>query len=155
MSETNVPTLATNKKGLHDYQVIEKMETGIVLSGPEVKSVKAGQINLLGSYISIDSKSQAWLVDAHISSYKQATSSQQNYSPTQKRKLLLHKREIDYLRGKSKEKGLTIMPISVYTKGSLIKLELGLAKGKRKKDKREIIKKRDIDRDIRRRLRNK
>lgn len=150
-----MPTLATNKKGLHDYKVIEKFETGIVLSGPEVKSVKAGQINLKGSYISIDGKNQAWLVDAHVSSYKQAASVQQKYSPTQKRRLLLHKREIDYLRGKSKEKGLTIMPISVYTKGSLIKVELGLAKGKKQRDKRDIIKKRESDRQIRRHMRQK
>ena len=150
-----MPTLATNKQGLHDYKIIKKMETGIVLSGPEVKSVKAGQINLKGSYISIDSKSQAWLVDAHVSSYKQAASSQKNYSPTQKRKLLLHKREIDYLRGKSKEKGLTILPISVYTKGSLIKLGIGIVKGKKKQDKRQIIKKREVDREIRRKLKQR
>jgi len=150
-----MPTLAINKKGLHDYKVIEKFETGIVLSGPEVKSTKAGQINLLGSYISIDTQNQAWLVEAHISAYKHAASAQKKYSPIQKRRLLLHKREIDYLRGKSKEKGLTIMPISVYTKGSLIKVEVGLVKGKRQRDKREIIKKRDSDRQIRRQMRQK
>ena len=147
-----MPIIATNKKALHDYQILEKFEAGIVLSGPEVKSVKAGQINLKGSYISIDSKSQAWLVDAHIASYKPAASIQTNYQPSQRRKLLLRKKEIDYLRGKNKEKGLTILAISGYTKGSLIKLEIAVAKGKKQYDKRETIKKREIDREIRRKL---
>lgn len=150
-----MPTLATNKHGLNDYLVLEKMETGIVLSGPEVKSVKAGQINLKGSYISIDATSQAWLTDAHVSPYKQAAAHQKNYTPTQPRKLLLHKKELDYLRGKVKESGLTIMPISVYTKGSLIKVELGLVRGKKQYDKRATIKKREVDRQIRRAMRRK
>lgn len=148
-------SITVNKKALADYTVIEKFESGIVLSGPEVKSVKAGQINLKGSYVSVGPTDDVYLVDAHISSYKQAAANQKNYSPTQKRKLLLKKREIDYLRGKSREKGLTIMPISVYTKGSLIKVELGLVKGKRQYDKRESIKKKELDRNIRRQLRRK
>ena len=150
-----MPTIATNKKALHDYKVLEKFEAGIVLSGPEVKSVKAGQINLKGSYISIDNQSQVWLIDAHISLYKPAASVQTDYQPGQKRKLLLNSKEIDYLRGKEKEKGLTILPISVYTKGSLIKLEIAIAKGKKQHDKREIIKKREINREIRRKIRHK
>jgi SsrA-binding protein len=144
--------LTTNKQALHDYQVLEKLEAGIVLSGPEVKSVKAGQINLKGSYISVDNKSQVWLINAHIAPYRPAASVQANYDPNQNRKLLLRQKEIDYLRGKSKEKGLTILPISVYTKGSLIKLEIGVARGKKQYDKRETIKKREIDREIRRKL---
>jgi len=150
-----MPTIATNKKGLFEHRVIEKVEAGIVLSGPEVKSVKAGQINLKGSYISIDNQSQVWLIGAHISAYKPSAAIQKKYDPTQKRKLLLNKKEIDYLRGKEKEKGLTILPISVYTKGSLIKVEIGLVKGKKQKDKREIIKKRELDREIRRKIRQK
>ncbi|MAF13982.1 MAG: SsrA-binding protein [Parcubacteria group bacterium] len=150
-----MPNFATNKKALHDYTVIEKFEAGIVLSGPEVKSVKAGQINLKGSYISIDSKSELWLVGAHISSYKPAVSVQTDYQPDRSRKLLLRNKEIDHLRGKSKEKGLTILPISVYTKGSLIKLEIGIVKGKKKQDKRQTIKKREVDREIRRKLKQR
>lgn len=150
-----MPTITTNKKALANYQVLEKFEVGIVLKGPEVKSVKAGQINLKGSYITIDNKSQVWLIGAHIASYKPAKSAQTNYQPTQSRKLLLNKKEIDYLRGREKEKGLTILPISVYTKGSLIKLEIGLVKGKKQYDKRAIIKKREVDRQIRRALRGK
>ena len=150
-----MPTLATNKKALFDHTVIEKFEAGIVLSGPEVKSVKQGQVNLKGSYISIDNKSQVFLIGAHVSAYKPAKAIQDGYKPSQDRKLLLNKKEIDYLRGKEKEKGLTIIPISVYTKGSLIKVGLGLVKGKKKHDKREIIKKRELDREIRRKLRRK
>lgn len=150
-----MPKITTNKKALHDYQVLEKLEAGIVLSGPEVKSVKAGQINLKGSYISIDNNSEVWLVNTHIPPYKPAAASQTNYQPTRRRKLLLQKKEIDYLRGKSKEKGLTILPISVYTKGSLIKLEIGLVRGKKQYDKRVTIKKREIDREIRRKLKRK
>lgn len=149
-----MPTLATNKKGLYDYKILEKFEAGIVLSGPEVKSAKAGQINLKGSYISIDNQSQVWLIDAYVSLYKPAAAVQTDYRSDQKRKLLLNSKEIDYLRGKEKEKGLTILPISVYTKGSLIKLEIAIVKGKKQRDKREIIKKREIDRDIRRRLKH-
>jgi SsrA-binding protein len=147
-----MPNITTNKQGLHHYQILEKFEAGIVLSGPEVKSVKTGQINLKGSYISIDGQSQAWLVNAHIAPYKPASSLQSNYQPTKNRRLLLHKKDINYLLGKSRQTGLTILPISVYTKGSLIKLEVGLAKGKKKWDKREAIKKRDTDREIRRKL---
>ncbi len=126
-----MPTLATNKKGLFDHQILEKFEAGIVLTGPEVKSVKSGQINLKGSYVSTSQTDEVYLVNANISPYKPAAAIQTDYKPEQKRKLLLKKREIDYLRGKSREKGLTIMPISVYTKGSLIKLEIGLVQRKK------------------------
>ncbi len=150
-----MPNIATNKKALHDYQVLEKLEAGLVLSGPEVKSIKTGQINLKGSYVSINGKNQVYLVGAHISAYKPAAANQINYQATRNRKLLLNKKEINYLAGKSKERGLTIMPISVYTKGSLIKVELGLVRGKKQYDKRETIKKREIDREIRRKMRRK
>ena len=147
-----MPSIATNKKALYDYQVIEKFEAGIVLSGPEVKSVKGGNINLKGSYISIGHDDQISLIGAHIAPYKPAHAIQTSYNPTQNRRLLLNKKEIDYLRGKEKEKGLTIMPISVYTKGSLIKVEIALVRGKKQFDKRETIKKREDDRKIRRAL---
>ncbi|OGY53712.1 MAG: SsrA-binding protein [Candidatus Buchananbacteria bacterium RIFCSPLOWO2_01_FULL_46_12] len=148
-------TVATNKKALHDYQVLEKIEAGLVLSGPEVKSAKAGSINLTGSYVSIDGQSQAWLVGTHIAPYKPARAHQTDYQANQRRKLLLKKNEIDYLRGKEKEKGLTILPISVYTKGSLIKVEVALVRGKKQYDKRQSIKKREIDRQIRRAMKTR
>src|SRR3989338_4735055 len=147
-----MPQITTNKKALHDYQILEKLEAGLVLTGAEVKAIKNGQINLKGSYITIDQKSQAWLINVHVSPYKPARGSQTHYEPTQSRKLLLKKKEIDYLRGKSQEHGLTILPISVYTKGGLVKVEIGIAKGKKQFDKRRIIKKREVDREIRRHL---
>jgi len=150
-----MPTLATNKKVTHDYSILEKLEAGIVLTGPEVKAVKKGQINLVGSYISIDQQSEAWLIGAHISPYRPASSVQVNYDAAQRRKLLLSKTEIDFLLGKEKERGLTILPLSVYTKGSLIKVGVGICRGKRQFDKRESIKRRDVDREIGRVLRHK
>ena len=148
-----MPTLTTNKKALHNYQVLEKHEAGIILTGAEVKSVKGGQINLAGSYISTRDNA-LWLVNCHISPYKMA-STQQGYNPTHDRKLLLKRKEISSLIGTLSAKGLTVLPISVYTKGSLVKLEIGVCRGKKQFDKREIIKKRDTDRSIRRLLRNK
>ena len=145
-------TIAKNKKALHDYQVLEKLEAGIALLGPEVKSVKAGQINLKGSYVSIDNKMEAWLVGAHISPYKPASANQHKYQPTRTRKLIFHKKEIGHLLGKSREKGLTILPISVYTKGGLIKLAVAVVRGKKQHDKRQTIKKRESDREIRSKL---
>jgi len=150
-----MPNIATNKKGLSDYQILEKIEAGLVLSGPEVKSVKLSGIDLKGSYVSIDGGGQVWLVGTHVSPYRPAKSAQVGYQANQNRKLLLHQKEIDYLRGKQHERGLTIIPVSVYTKGSLIKVEIGIARGKKQYDKRESIKKREVDRQIRRTLRNK
>ncbi len=147
-----MPRITTNKQALHNYQVLETYEAGLVLNGAEVKSVKAGQINLKGSYVSIRDE-QMWLINAHISPYRPAR--HREYNPTHDRKLLLHKKEIASLIGKLKQKGLTLLPISVYTKGSLIKVELGLCRGKKQHDKRETIKKRESDRRIRRLLRNK
>jgi len=150
-----MPTLATNKRVPHDYSILEKLEVGIVLTGPEVKAVKNGQINLIGSHISIDRHSEAWLIGAHISPYRPASSVQTDYDATRSRKLLLGKIEIDFLLGKEKERGLTILPLSVYTKGSLIKVGIGICRGKRQFDKRESIKRRDVDRQIQRTLRKK
>jgi len=148
-----MPTFATNKKALFNYQVLEKYQAGIVLSGAEVKSVKLGQINLKGSYITTKNN-ELWLTNAHISPYKMA-SSQNDYNPTQSRKLLLTKKEISTLTGKLSAKGLTILPLSVYTKGSLIKVEIGVCRGRKKHDKRELIKKRESDRRLQRLMRGK
>ena len=147
--------IVSNKGLKTNYDILEKFTAGIVLSGPEVKSIKAGQINLKGSYISVNPGGEVWLVGAHIASYKPAASVQKDYQPNRARKLLLKKEEIDYLKGKLNQKGLTILPISVYTKGSLIKIELALVKGKKKHDKREALKKREIEREIRRKMRRK
>jgi len=140
-----------NKKAKFDYDILDKFEAGLVLTGPEVKSVKAGQINLKGSYITIKHKpkTEVFLINAHISKYKPA-GLQPDYEPTRSRKLLLHKKEINKLIGKMKEKGLTIVPLSVYTKHNRIKLEFGIGRGKKKFEKKETIKKRETKRKIER-----
>lgn len=147
-----MPTLAKNKYAYFNYQVLEEFEAGIILTGSEVKSVKHGQINLKGSYATLQ-ENELWLVNAYISPY-QLSSSQSGYDPEQRRKLLLNKKELDGLIGKMKAKGLTLMPLSVYTKGSLIKIKIGVCRGKKARDKREIIKKRESDINIRRMLKN-
>jgi len=145
-------TVTINKKAYHDYEILETFEAGIVLAGPEVKSVKYGKINLTGGYATIDSQNTPWLINVHISPYPPAAQVQQTYDPTQSRKLLLKKKEIATLAGKTKIRGLTIVPLRVYTKRGLVKIELGLTRGKKKWDKREIIKKREIEKKIKQRM---
>ena len=147
--------ITKNKNGLFNYETIEIYQAGIVLSGPEVKAVKNGQISLKGSYVTIDPKEEAWLIKAHISPYKPALNAQKTYDPDQKRKLLLKKKEISSLLGKNKQKGLTIIPINVYTKRGLIKVDIALARGKTKVDKRETIKNREAKREIQRTLKRR
>ena len=149
---TIMPTIAKNKYAYHDYQVLETFEAGIVLSGPEVKAAKAGQVNLKGAYITIDQNNEAWLINCNISAYKPAGISLKSYNPTHSRKLLIQKNELISARTKVQNSGLTILPLSVYTKGSLIKIEVGIVKGKKKYDKREDMKKRDTEREMRTRL---
>lgn len=148
-----MPTLATNKRALHDYHVLEKFEAGIVLSGSEVKSIKGGRCNLKGGYVTVRDN-EIWLMNVHISPYAMS-SSQRGYEPTQSRKLLLHEREIASLIGKLGTKGLTVLPLSIYTKQSLIKVKIAICRGKKFHDKRELIKKRDSDRQVQQLLRNK
>lgn len=149
--------ITENKKGLFNSKVLDKWQAGIILTGPEVKSVKMGKINLTGSYVSLvfnkrNQKPEAWLKNCHISPYPKAGYSQKNYEPTTPRKLLLNKQEINFLIGKEKTKGLTIIPVNVYIKNGLIKLEIALVQGLSKVDKREKIKKREIDKRIRQKL---
>lgn len=145
-------TLAINKKASFDYELIEKYEAGLVLFGYEVKSARDGQINLSGSYISVrgakNKRSQLYLVNASFSLYKMAKSIK-DYNPSRDRQLLLHKKEIDSLLGKKQQTGLTLIPLKIYTNHSFIKLEFALARGKKKFDKRESIKKRELDRRLR------
>ncbi len=145
-------TISTNKRALFDYKILERFEAGIVLFGHEVKSVKEGHINLKGSFITLKGK-EAFLTNANIPLYSHSGNIL-NYNPTRPRKLLLKKREIKALLGKVKTERLTLVPIRVYTKNRLIKVEFGMAKGKKKYDKREVIKKRDIEKRIRAKLKN-
>jgi SsrA-binding protein len=140
--------LATNNRAYFDYEVLETLEVGIVLEGPEVKSIKRGQVNLTGGYVTIDNHGIPWLTNISVSPYPPASQVQQNYDPSRSRKLLLKQKEINALIGKSRTRGLTIVPLKVYTKGGIIKVEIGLCRGKKKWDKRETIKKREIDRKI-------
>jgi SsrA-binding protein len=147
-----MPTLAFNKRSGFDYQILEKYEAGLALKGFEVKSIKLGHISLKESFVTIKG-SELYLTNAHITPYRQAGNIP-HYDPTAPRKLLLRKSEIKSLIGKYRSKGLTLVPIRVYTKGRLVKLEFGLGKGKKEFDKREKIARRESDREIRRVLKN-
>jgi len=147
-----MPTLAFNKRANFDYEISDKYEAGLVLSGQEVKSMKLGHISLKESFVTIRG-TELFLTNAHITPYKQAGEIK-NYDPTQPRKLLLRKTEIKHLMGKVRIQGLTLVPIRVYTKKRLLKLEFGLGKGKKKYDKRETISKREAERKIKRELKN-
>lgn len=146
-------TLALNKRAKYDYDILETFEAGLVLKGYEVKSIKTGRISLKGAYVIIKDD-EAYLINADIPPY-QPKNVPEDYKPDRTRKLLLHKKEIKNLIGKGREKGLTLVPIRVYTKKGKIKLEFGIGRGKRKIDKRELIKKREFKREKERRLREK
>ena len=142
--------LADNKKAYFNYEISDKYEAGLVLIGSEVKSIKTGHISLKGSYVIIRGE-EAYLIGAVIPPY-QPKNSPKDYDDQRSRKLLLKKSEIKELIGKSKEKGLALMPLQIYAKHARIKLAFGIAKGKKKKDKRETIKKRETEREIEREL---
>jgi SsrA-binding protein len=147
-----MPVLAVNKRAWFDYEIGDKYEAGLVLLGHEVKSVKTGHVSLKGAFVTLKSgngdDAEAYLTNAYIPPYKHA-GKMPGYEPSRPRKLLIKRKEIDYLIGKRKTEGLTIVPLKIYTKRGLIKLEFGIGRGKKKHDKRETIKKRDIDRKIR------
>ncbi len=145
-----MPTLTKNKKAYHDYRILEEFEAGLVLNGQEVKSIREGRISLKGSYIVIREE-EAFLIGVNIPPY-QPKNTPEDYNPKRSRKLLLTKKQIKYLMGKSNERGLTLVPLKVYTKKGLIKLKFGVCRGKKKWDKRKKIKDREIDRNLRRRL---
>ena len=140
-----MPTYASNKKAKFDYEILETLEAGLVLSGQEVKSIRTGHISLKGAFVTFHAE-KAYLTNVHIPKYKFA-GNVKNYDPERSREILLKSKELSYLRGKSQEKGLTIVPISVYTKGRRIKVEIAVVKGKKKHDKRRAIKKRELDRE--------
>jgi len=143
-------TIAKNKKAYFDYEILETYEAGIVLAGHEVKSIKLGHISLKGAYVAIKDN-ETYLINAHVSPYQPANMPK-DYDPTRSRKLLLNRSEINALIGKSKSQGLTLLPISVYTKKGKIKVKVGLGRGKRKHEKREKIKRKDTERDVGRKL---
>ncbi len=152
MTKNDMPALAENKKALFDYEILEKYEAGLSLTGQEVKSAKMGQINLKGSYVTFHN-GKAYVLNMHINKYKSA-GPLPDYDPTHTRQLLLHKKEIAYLQGKSMEKGLTIVPLQVYTKQRLLKIEVAVARGRKTFDKREVIKTRELKRELDRARKN-
>jgi SsrA-binding protein len=142
--------LAVNKRASFDYDISDKYEAGIVLRGFEVKSVKTGHISLKGSFVTVRGE-ELFLTNANIPLYKHA-GAMASYDATRSRKLMLHRAEIARLIGKSRVEGLTLVPIRVYTKRGLLKLEFGIGKGRKKVDKRQVIKKRESDLKINRAL---
>jgi SsrA-binding protein len=143
-----IKILATNRKASHEYFLLDTFEAGLALQGSEIKSIRAGQISLAEAYVEVDGR-EAWLIDAHIAPYVQA--SMYNHEPRRPRKLLLHKVEIKRLWNEVRKKGVTIVPTKVYLKEGRAKIEIALAKGKRLYDKREAIAKRDMQREEERR----
>ena len=139
-----------NKKAGFDYEILEKFEAGLVLVGTEVKSIRGGHIALAGSYVVLRNE-EAFLIGAKIPAY-QPKNAPDGYNPERQRKLLLSKKEINYLIGKSNMRGFSLVPLKIYSKDARIKLEFGLAKGKKKFNKKEKIKKRDIEREVNREL---
>lgn len=145
--------VAKNKRASYDYDIAERLVAGIVLAGHEVKSVKAGHISLKGSFITIHD-GEAYLAGAHITQYKHAANIK-SYDPVQSRKMLLHRREIDRIVGAIQSQGMTVVPIVVGIERGLVKVEIGIGRGKKRYDKRETIKKRDMLRDAGRDIRSK
>ena len=145
-------TLADNRRAHYDYDILEKVQAGLVLNGQEVKSIKSGRVNLAGSYI-LPRGNELFLVGANIPAY-QVKNAPADYNPERDRKLLLQKEELNLLIGKVREKGLTFVPLKVYTVKGQIKLELGVAKGKKKQDKRQKLKKQDVEREMQRALKS-
>jgi len=148
-----MPELASNRKALYEYEILEKYEAGLALTGHEVKSAKTGHISLQGAYVIIRGN-EAYLLNAAISAF-QPKNAPPDYEPLRTKKLLLHKSEIVSLLGKTKQKGLTLVPLRAYTKKAKVKLEFALARGKRNIDKREKIIKRETKREINRAIRSK
>jgi SsrA-binding protein len=142
--QTEEKTIATNKKAYHEYFILEKMEAGVSLLGTEVKAIREGRLNLKDSYAMVQA-GEAYLFNCHISPYSHGNVA--NHNPTRSRKLLLHQREIRKLIGKTQEKGLTLVPLRVYFKKGRIKVELGVARGKKFFDKRETERRKEADRE--------
>ncbi|MFO3716319.1 SsrA-binding protein SmpB [Anaerococcus cruorum] len=143
--------LASNKKAFHDYFIEKKYEAGIELKGSEVKSIKQGKVSIKESFIG-DRNGEMYIYGMHVTPFKEAYD--QTIDPTRTRKLLLHKKEIDTLIGKKTQDGYTIVPLSVYERDGLVKIQIALAKGKKQYDKRETIKRKEADRRIDRALKN-
>ena len=145
-------TITVNRKAYHDYIILESLEAGIVLMGSEIKSIRAGRVNIRDAYARPEN-GELWLVNAHIAAYEAA--SRFGHEPNRPRKLLLHRRQIDELTAMVAQKGLTLVPLKLYIKKGNAKLELGVGRGKKFHDKREVIARRETEREIGRALKRK
>ncbi|MGI6367543.1 MAG: SsrA-binding protein SmpB [Anaerolineae bacterium] len=145
-------TIAHNRKAFHDYAILETMEAGIALHGSEIKSIRAGRVNLRDSFVTFR-EGEAWLVGTHIAGYNEA--SYLDHDPTRDRKLLLHRREIIRLRAQVEQRGFTVVPTRLYLKNNRAKVEIGVARGKHTYDKRESLRERDSEREIAREIKSR
>jgi len=145
--KTDIKIIVTNRKARHNYEITSSVEAGLVLVGSEVKSLRQGKASLSDAYAKV-MNSELWVIGMHIAQYKEATT--ENHDPLRNRKLLLHKNEIKKLKRQIDEKGVTLIPLKLYFKNNIVKLDLGLARGKRKYDKKEAIAQRDAKRDLER-----
>lgn len=146
-----IKIISKNKRAYHDYQINETIEAGIELQGTEVKSLRAGKVNLADGWVEISAQTEAWLMDIHIGLYEQGNRA--NHDERRPRRLLLHKHELKKLRRAVQEQGFSIIPTKIYFKNSRIKLECGLGKGKKLHDKRNASRDKDAKRDVERALR--
>ncbi len=147
-----IKIIATNRKARHEYHFDDTYEAGLVLMGSEIKSIRAGRVSLQEGFVLFE-EGEAWLVNVHIAQYDAA--SRQNHEPKRKRKLLLHRRQIDRLHGRTREKGYTVIPTKLYLKDGRAKVEIALARGKRQYDKRQAIAKRDSKRQVERAIKER
>ncbi len=150
MGRDAIKIISQNRKARHEYHIVDTLEAGIVLLGPEVKSIRQGRINIKDGYVEIKD-GEAWLQNVHISPYPYATNTSRP-DPLRPRKLLLHKQELKRLAGKVKERGFTLIPLKVYLSGGKVKVEIALAKGKKLHDKREALKRKTLDREFEKRF---
>jgi len=147
-----IKTVATNRKAYHNYHIGDSLEAGIALTGTEIKSIRAGRVSLVDAYVQ-PKDGELWLMNAHIARYD--AGSYMSHQPTRSRKLLLHRKQIVSLTGKVQERGFTLLPLRIYIKDSLAKVEVALARGKRLYDKRAAIARHDADREIERAIKGR
>lgn len=140
-----IKTIAVNKKAYHDYHILESYEAGLALKGSEIKSVRMGRVNIRDAYARAEN-GELWLFNSHIASYQAGGFN--SHEPDRRRKLLMHRSQIEELDGMASQKGLTLVPLRIYIKGGIAKLEIGVGRGKRQFDKRDTIAKRDTEREI-------
>jgi SsrA-binding protein len=150
--EKSIKVVASNRRAHHDYDVLERMEAGLALQGSEIKSIRAGQVNLRDGYVRVEA-GQAWLHNTHIAVYDPA--SRMNHDPLRNRRLLLHRREIAELAVAQQQKGLTVIPLRLYLRNGRAKVEIALARGRKSYDKRQAIARRDAEREMARAVRRK